>query len=321
MCPTLTEVRISRDRLAGLVVETPIVESVELNDDLNCTAFWKLENFQHSNAFKVRGALNRCLSLKSYEQSRGIVAPSSGNHGIGVSFAAREANVRATIVMPVNSPRTKQEKVRRYGASVLLRGNNYDEALAWAEQHASDNHLTLVSSFDDPEVIAGQGTLALEILQDLDDIDDVVVPIGGGGLAAGVGIVLKSLKPSVRIYGVQSKAAPSCYDSYLAGTHVTAFPSTTIADGLVCVRPGRLTFPIIQQVIHEILLIDESSIAGAVKALYSVLKIVVEPAGAASFAAVATHREIFSRRRVACVVTGGNIDPDVLSGILNTPLV
>ena len=316
MSPTLHEIQEASERLASYVLKTPIVTNDSLNDSLNCTVFWKLENFQHTSAFKVRGAFNRILNLSPGQTRRGIVAASSGNHGIGVSFAAKTIGIPAIIFMPVSTPTIKQQKAKQYGARIVQHGHNYQEALVVAQEHARLNSLPFISSFDDQDVIAGQGTIVPEILEQVGNVDDLVVPVGGGGLAAGSGIALKALRPSARMYGVQPKAASCCYDSCLAGKQVTVPPGETLADGLVCTKPGDITFPIIQQTISDILLVDELSITEALKLLINTLDVILEPAAAVCLAAVKAHREIFWNRRVACVLTGGNIDQRLLDQVL-----
>jgi threonine dehydratase len=313
---TFRQVEQARERLASHILDTPTVTNNLLNESLGCKVFWKLESLQQTNAFKVRGALNRLLDLTNPVSSDGVIAASSGNHGIGVAFAAKTIGVPATIFMPLNAPIIKQERASQNGASVILRGRNYNEALSAAEEYSRAHNMTLISNYNDPLVIAGHGTLTLEVLDQLEEIDDFVVPVGGGGLAASVGIVLSARRPLVRIYGVQPRAAASCYESRLAGKQVTTLPAFTLADGLVCTTPGEFTFPIVQRTIHDILLVDDRSILGAIETFLNILKIVIEPAGAIGLAAIATYPKLFSNRRVACICTGANVDFRILNEIL-----
>lgn len=314
---TLHDVFLANKRLGDYLYQTPTITHESLNDLLGCTVYWKLESLQKTNAFKVRGALNKVLCLSRDETGRGIIAASSGNHGIGTSFSAKILGVENIIVMPWNTPRIKQDKIKLLGGQVILVGDNYDDALGFASEFAASKGMFLIPSFDDPLIIAGQGTIGLEIIDQINNFDVLMTPIGGGGLAAGLGIVTRSLKPKVLIYGVQAKAAPSCQASFLRGKRTIVKPMPTLADGIAVAEPGLYTFPVIQKTIDDILLVEENVIAEALSLLVKYLRIIVEPAAAVTLAAILTHPGIFLEKKIVCVLSGANIDHRRLIETLN----
>ncbi len=270
--------------------------------------YLKLENEQKTGSFKVRGAYNCIANLAPECRSRGVIASSAGNHAQGVAFAARVFGVPATVVMPASAPRAKQLATEGYGARVVLHGENYDEAYAEARRLQAELGATFVHPFDDYDVIAGQGTIALEVLTELQALDTVVVPVGGGGLAAGIGFVVKSLSPSTRVVGVQAAHAPAMADSWGCGRRVERPVTPTLADGLAVGRPGEIVFPLLQRYLDDLITVDEAKIADAISLLLERAKMLVEGAGAVGLAAVLARAVGARSGKVAVLVTGGNID-------------
>ncbi len=306
----------ARKTIDKYIYRTPIVRSSSLDEYLGCETYWKLESVQVTNAFKIRGALNYLLNRPEQSYRNGVVAASSGNHGIGIAYASKLMNIPSTTVMPVSAPKTKQNKIEKYGAKVVLHGNTYDEAQAHAKELAESTQSEFAPSFDHILIIAGQGTIALEILEEIEQVDDFLSPIGGGGLISGLGTVVKEKKPLSRLTGVQIKSAPSSYYSLQAGKRMVVNPSPTIADGLVVAQPGAVTFPIMQDVVDEILLVDDEKVAEAIRLFVKHLKVLVEPAGAVTLAAILTYPEKFYKHKVVGIVTGGNIDNRLLLELL-----
>jgi threonine dehydratase len=300
--PTLADIEAARRRLAGVVRKTPVFSSDTIGRLVGRPVSLKAENLQRTGAFKVRGALNKIATLSPEERAAGVVASSAGNHGQAVAWAAREAGIRATVFMPLDTPMAKVEATRNYGAEVVLGGELWDDAHARALERVEAG-ATLVHPFDDADVIAGQGTVGYEIAEQVDDLETVVVGIGGGGLAAGVALALEELRPDVKIVGVQSEAfAP------FAGREPTRH---TIAEGLAAKRPGELTRAILRDRLDDLVLVTEDEIAEAIVLLLERAKLVVEGAGAAPVAALVSRR--VSGSGPACaLVSGGNIDPTLL---------
>jgi threonine dehydratase len=284
-------------------------------------AYFKLENLQMTGSFKERGALNRLLLLTAEERARGVIAASAGNHAQGVSYHATKLGVRATIVMPETTPLIKVVSTREYGAEVVLYGANYDAACDEALRRAAEQDLTFVHAFDDDAVIAGQGTIGLEILEQEPAVEVVVVPVGGGGLIGGIGCAIKSLQPSVRIIGVEPAGVPSAQRALALGAPTTLEPATTLADGIAVRRAGERTFPLMQQYVDDVVTVSEEELANAVLLLLEREKTVAEGAGAAALAAVINGRaSIPLGKRTVMVVSGGNIDVNVLSRIIERGL-
>ncbi len=312
--PTIEDVRAAAGRIAGAVVRTPCLESRTLSELAGARVFVKFENLQFTASFKERGALNKLLQLTPAERTRGVVAMSAGNHAQAVAYHASRLGIRATIVMPRYTPNVKVEHTQRFGAEVVLHGDDLSAANDRANVLAGERGLTFVHPYDDPDVIAGQGTLALEMLEDHPDLDALVIPVGGGGLASGCAIAA----PGVSVYGVEAERFPSMKQA-LAGEAI-ACGRDTIAEGIAVKRPGALTREILRARARELLLVSEIDLEEAVLALLEIEKTVAEGAGAASLAAVLRHRAKFSGQRVGVVLSGGNIDMLVLASVIERGL-
>jgi threonine dehydratase len=317
--PTLDDVRRAADTIRGSVVETPTHHSRTLSAITGAEVFLKFENLQFTASFKDRGALVKLLSLSEEERRQGVFAMSAGNHALAVAYHARRLGIHAVIVMPRTTPSVKVEHTRGFGAEVILHGTGFDEAAAFAERLCAERRLVLVHPYDDERIIAGQGTLALEILAACPDLEVLVVPVGGGGLIAGIAIAAKGLRPAVSVVGVESARFPAVRQA-LAGEPIVCGAST-IAEGIAVKRPGRLTLPLIRALVDAILVVEEDDIEEAVLLLLEVEKTVVEGAGAVGLAALGAHRDRFAGRRVGVVLSGGNIDATVLSAIILRGLV
>jgi threonine dehydratase len=314
----LDDVEAARGRLLGAIIETDCDWSRTLSLILGCKIWLKFENLQFTASFKERGALNRLSTLSTEERSRGVIAMSAGNHAQGVAHHARRLAIPATIVMPVSTPTVKVVNTRQHGAEVILHGENVEEAAAFAREHGRERGLTFIHPYDDPLVIAGQGTVALEMLGSTPEIDTLVVPIGGGGLISGMAIAAKALKPDIRVIGVQAALYPSMYNR-IKGEHLP-MRGDTLAEGIAVKAPGEITAPIVRRLVDDILLVTEAQIEHAVSQLITIEKTVVEGAGAAGLAAVCAHPDRFAGRTVGLVLTGGNIDTRLLVGVLTREL-
>lgn len=310
----LEDIEAAARRIEGAVVRTPTILSRTLSEATGATIWVKFENFQYTGAYKERGALNKLLLMDEATRARGVIAASAGNHSQAVAYHARRLGVPATIVMPNGTPTVKVMQTERHGAEVVLHGDMFDAAYAHSVELAESRGLTFVHPFDDLEVIAGQGTVALELLADAPDIDLLVVPIGGGGLVSGVATAAKALKPEIEVVGVQARLYPSMYSKFTREQLPCA--GDTLAEGIAVKAPGFLTSGIINQVLDDILLVAEREIEAAVSMLAQVEKIVAEGAGAAGLAAMLTEPERFRGRNVGLIVTGGNIDPRLLATVL-----
>jgi threonine dehydratase len=317
---TLDDIKCARTAIRDHTSLSPCVRSHSLSARSGCTLYLKMENLQRTGAYKDRGALNAVLGLDDAHRKAGVVAASAGNHAQGLAFAAQSNGIQATIVMPETAPMSKRRGTEQYGAQVILHGNGYDDAFQRATELAAERGYTFIHAFDDPRVIAGQGTVGLELLEQNADIDVVVVPIGGGGLIAGAAIAVKAAKPKTRIVGVQADSFASMKASVEAGK-ILAISGTTIADGIAVARPGDLTFPIVQRYVDEIVTVSEEEIANAILILLESEKTVVEGAGAVGVAAV-LHSKVadIAGRQVCCVLTGGNIDTTFLWTVLQRGL-
>ncbi len=301
-------------------MNTPCVLSQTLSAITGCELYLKFENLQFTASFKERGALNRLLLLDEDQRRAGVCAMSAGNHAQGVAYHARRLGIPATIVMPNGTPLIKINRTRDHGAEVIVAGANLNEALAIARISAGDAGLTFVHPYDDPAVIAGQGTIGLEMLGSVPRADTIVVPIGGGGLISGIAIAVRAIRPDVRIIGVQSETYPSMARA-LAGDEDPCPDGLTIAEGIAVKQAGVLTREIVRQYVDDILLVEEDSIERAVALLLSVEKTVVEGAGAAGLAAILQYPDVFAGRTVVAPLTGGNIDLRVLSSVAMRELV
>src|SRR6266542_3013553 len=317
----LAAIETARARLTDAIHETPCAFSQTLSELTGTRCFAKLENLHVTGSFKERGAANLLLQLDAAERARGVVAASAGNHGLAVAYHARRLGIAAAIVMPEWAPLIKVTSARRYGAEVILHGGNFDEAYARACDVAAARDLVFVHPFDDPRVIAGQGTVGLELLDQLPDVDAVLVPVGGGGLIAGVALAIKARRPQVRVIGVQAAAIAGMRAALEAGHRVTLPAAATIADGIAVRRVGERTLAIAAREVDEIVTVSEEELANAVLLLLEIEKTVVEGAGAAALAALINLPLGLAGARVVMVLSGGNIDVTMLSRIIERGLV
>jgi threonine dehydratase len=304
--------------IRGAVLVTGCNQSRTLGEICGCDIWLKFENLQFTSSFKERGALNRLQALSVDQRLRGVIAMSAGNHAQGVAYHARRLNIPATIVMPVGTPMVKIENTRRHGAEVVISGATLEEAGAFARAQGEARGMTMIHPYDDPLIIAGQGTVAREMLASVPDLDTLVVPIGGGGLISGIAIAARALKPDVQIIGVQAGLYPSMYNA-IRGEQLP-MRGDTLAEGIAVKAPGRITTDIIRQLVNDIVLVTEPQIERAVATLISIEKTVVEGAGAVGLAAVLAHRERFAGRKVGLILSGGNIDTRLIASVLTREL-
>lgn len=316
---TIDQIRQAAEAISGNVIETPCLHSRTLSQITGAHVFLKFENLQFTASFKERGALNKLRSLDDRQRRAGVIAASAGNHAQGVAYHAQRLGIPAVIVMPKHTPGVKIERTRDYGAEVILHGELFDEAKLHALALAGQRGLTWIHPYDDEQVIAGQGTIALEMLRAQPALEILVVPIGGGGLIAGMAVAAAALKPGIEMIGVETTRFPAMYCA-VKGEPAT-FGVTTIADGIAVKEPGALTLPIVRERVSDILLVDEGDIEQAIVMLLEVEKTVAEGAGASGLAAVLAHRERLLGKRVGLVLSGGNIDPLMLAGIIKRGMV
>ncbi|HKY93956.1 MAG TPA: threonine ammonia-lyase [Kiloniellales bacterium] len=310
----LAEIRQAAQLVRGQVVRTPLVRAERLSQMTGCELHLKLESLQATGSFKDRGALVKLSSLEPEQRSRGVIAMSAGNHAQGVAYFAQKLGIPATIVMPEFAPYLKVERTRGFGARVLLTGDTLDASAVAAREIAEKEGLAFVHPYDDERIVAGQGTIGLELLEDLPALDSIVVPIGGGGIISGIALAAKALKPEIRLYGVEVDRFPSMYQA-LRGLPPTA-GGTTLADGIAVKNPGKITLPIIRDLVEAVLIVDEPAIEVAICALAEQQKLVAEGAGAAGVAAILAEPQRFAGRKVAAILCGGNIDVRLLSAVL-----
>lgn len=307
--------------LQGISYKTALVQNPSLSDLSGNQVYVKMENLQRTGSFKLRGAYNKIAHLTEEEKRCGVIASSAGNHAQGVAVAATIYGIKSTIVMPKHAPLSKVTATRRYGADVILYGEVYDEAYNEARRIQSETQATFIHPFDDPLVIAGQGTIALEILDDLPDVEVVVLPIGGGGLISGVALALKTLNPAVKIIGVQSKNNPSMQES-IVHKHVTTINGVpSIADGIAVKTPGNLTFELVTRYVDEIVTVDEDEIASTMLLFLESAKVVAEGAGATAAAAILHSLSHYKNRKMVAVLSGGNVDVNILARTIDKGLV
>jgi threo-3-hydroxy-L-aspartate ammonia-lyase len=314
---TIELIREARERLSSRVHQTPVITSRSFNEAVGKEVFFKCENFQRAGAFKIRGATNKILSLTEAEKRRGVVAFSSGNHAQAVALAAREAGIRAVVAMPDDAPKSKIAGTRGYGAEIVFYDRQGEDREAVAQEIAGREHLVMVPPYDDYLVMAGQGTCALEFLEQAPEMDCILAPCSGGGLFAGVSTAVKSMKPGIRCFAVEPETGDDTRQSFIKGERVSIPPPPTIADGLRVQRPGELTFPILQQNADDVLTVVDGEIVEAMKFLLFRMKTLVEPSGAAAAAAVLARKLPSEADRVGVILSGGNIDPEALAKLLN----
>lgn len=311
---TLADVQAAAARIMGSVVRTPTLHSKTLSDLTGAQVWLKFENLQFTAAYKERGALNTLLQLDAAARAKGVIAASAGNHAQGLAYHGNRLGIPVTIVMPKPTPTVKVTQTESHGASIILEGESFDEAYAHARQLEASNGYTFVHPFDDPRIIAGQGTVALEMLADAPAIDTLIVPIGGGGLISGTATVAKAAAHPIEVVGVQAELFPSMYNR-ITGAH-EPIGGDTLAEGIAVKEPGSLTAQIVAALVDEILLVSERSLEEAVSLILQIEKTVVEGAGAAGLAALMSHPERFRGRTVGIILTGGNIDTRLLANVL-----
>ena len=307
---SLADVETAAKRLAGVAHRTPVVTSRTLDDLVGARLALKAENFQRGGAFKFRGAFNKLASLPADERDRGVVAFSSGNHAQAVALAARLLGTTATILMPLDTPTSKLVATRGYGAEVVTYDRYTGDREALGAELARERGLALVPPYDDPMIMAGQGTTALELLSDAGELDVLLVPVGGGGLISGCATAAKALAPGIEVIGVEPATGDDTLRSLRAGERVGSEVPKTIADGLQSASPGVLTFEVVKALVDDIVLVDDDQIVSAMVVLFERLKLVVEPSGATAVAAALVHAERFAGKRVGVVISGGNIGAD-----------
>jgi threonine dehydratase len=315
---TLKNIQDARKAIAPFIKCTPLVQSQFLTTFCGCPLFLKLENLQITSSFKPRGVFNKLLHLSAEEQTKGIITASAGNHGQAVAFAAQKLNYYARVVVPRTTPKIKIDGIKKYGADLVLFGENYDEAEKKAKALARKDSCTYISPYNDELIIAGHGTIGLEILEALPNVEAVMVPLGGGGLISGISIAIKSIRPDVQVIGVQSKASPVMYESLKAGKIVDFQKAEkSVAEGLSG-NVGPITFKIVQKYVDRVVLAEEETLRHAVYLIWAHDKQVVEGSGAAAVAPVIENKPLFKDKLVVSVVTGGNIDSDLFQSILKS---
>src|SRR5712675_462045 len=314
MSVTVADVEAARRTIAGQVVRTPMLPAPKLSALTGAEVHVKYENLQVTNSFKDRGALNKLASLSADARERGVIAMSAGNHAQAVAYHAARLGVPATIVMPVTTPFVKVHATKACGAEVVLHGETIADAQLRAETLARERGLTFVHPYDDPKVIAGQGTIALEMLEDAPDLDLIVIPIGGGGLIAGNAVAARAVKPSIEIIGAEAALYPSMWNALRGEQLPLGGPS--LAEGIAVKNVGTLTLPVIRELVSEIVLVDEAQIERAVNAYLTLQKTMAEGAGAAGLAAMLARPDLFRGRRVGLILCGGNIDPRILASVM-----
>lgn len=318
---TIDDIITAHRNIKDYIFHTPCMMSHTLSRMTGSKVFLKLENLQFTGAFKERGALNKLLALSGKERAAGVIAASAGNHAQGVAYHSARLGIRSTIVMPEGTPLNKVASTRRDGADVILYGRTYDDAYEEAIFKQQKEGLHFIHAFDDEKVMAGQGTIGIEIGGDGIEPEAVLVPIGGGGLIAGIAVAIKERFPSCKIYGIEAKAAPSMKVSLEAGRIIPLKSSPTLADGIAVKSAGHLTFPIIQKYVDEVILVDEEEIAASIMTLLEIEKTLVEGAGATPLAALAYHDLPCKDKRTVLIISGGNIDVNLLSKIIERGLI
>lgn len=318
--PTMEDIFKARDLFDESIRKTPLQRSNTFSKLVGTNVFLKLESLQMTGSFKVRGAYVKLNTLTDEDRKKGVIAASAGNHAQGVAYAALRKGVPCTIVMPTNASPAKIAATRSYGAEVILRGTNYDESWAAAQDIAHKGR-TIIHAFDDEKVISGQGTIGLEILEDLKDIDQIYLPIGGGGLAAGVAIAIKSRRPNIKVIGVESEAFPAMKESLAKGSLQKIEAGFTIADGISVKCPGELTYEIASKYLDDIVLIDDSAIVRTMFLLMERMKLVVEPAGAASLAYLLSNGQHRNNMNIVSILSGGNVDMYLLGQVVTKGLM
>lgn len=317
----LADIRQARDTVKKIVHDTPLDYSETFSRLADNSVYLKLENLQKTGSFKVRGAYNKIVSLSPEERERGVIAASAGNHAQGVAFASMQANIASTIVVPEGASLAKLQATRQYGANVIVHGDTFDEAVEHAFRIQKETGATMVHAFEDEKVVAGQGTIGLEMMEQCPDIEAIVCPIGGGGLISGIAKAVKEINPAVKVYGVEAEACPSMVTSLKEARPLQVPSSSTIADGIAVKQPGNLTLGIVQEYVDDIFVVDDLEITRAMLYLLERGKLLAEGSGAASLAALLYHKLPVEGKKVAAIISGGNVDIHLVSRIIERGLV
>ncbi|MFE8701386.1 threonine ammonia-lyase [Cytobacillus sp. FJAT-54145] len=318
---SLTDIIQARENMKGVVHTTPLDSSKTFSDIAKNEVYLKLENLQKTGSFKVRGSYNKLISIPKSELDKGVIAASAGNHAQGVAYSSRILDIPCTIVMPKGAPLSKIQATKRYGAKVELYGKVFDEALEFSKRLKDETGAAFIHAFDDEAVIAGQGTVGLEVLEQLSDVEAVICPVGGGGLIAGVGMAIKEMNPAVKVYGVEALACSSMKSSLDAKKPMTVEAMPTMADGIAVKRPGNLTFELIQKYVDDVFCVDEMEIARSMLMLLERNKLLVEGSGASSLAALLYEKLPLQNKKVVAVLSGGNVDVNFISRIIQYGMV
>ena len=319
MTVTLEDIYLAAKDIKGNIETTPFLHSRTLSKLSGAEVYLKLENLQFTASFKERGAITKLLSLTKEQRETGVIAMSAGNHAQAVAYHAQRLSIPVVIVMPLFTPNVKVEHTRAFGAEVILHGDSFDDAASFALKTAKERNLTLVHPYDDEKIIAGQGTIAVEIFKTQPKLDALIIPVGGGGLISGNAIAAKALSPTIKIIGVETERYPSMLSALQ--NKPAEFGGSTIADGIAVKHPGQLTLPVVQELVDDILLVSEDSIEEAVLLLLEVEKTVAEGAGAVGLAALLKHKDKFAEQRIGIIISGGNIDMPVLDSIIQRGMV
>ena len=317
----LNQIISAREKMKGIVHQTPLDFSQTFTDMSHNEVYLKLENLQKTGSFKVRGSINKLTSLSKEELSKGVIAASAGNHAQGVAYSSKMLNIPCTIVMPKGAPLSKIQATKNYGAEIVLEGDVFDDALAHAMELSEKQGFTLVHTFDDDEIIAGQGTIGLEILEQLPDVDAIICPVGGGGLIAGIAVAVKEKNPNVAIYGVEASACPSMAQSLLEKKPITVPSSPTVADGIAVKKPGVRNLEIVEKYVDELVTVDEIEMIRTMFLLLERNKLLVEGSGASSLAALLYEKLNIKGKKVVALLSGGNVDVNFISRIIERGMV
>ncbi|WP_156288970.1 threonine ammonia-lyase [Oceanobacillus salinisoli] len=318
---SLEKIAEAHKRMKGIVHQTTLDYSRTFSDQVDNEVFLKLENLQKTGSFKVRGSYNKLISLKKDELQNGVVAASAGNHAQGVAYASTMLGIPCTIVMPTGAPLSKVQATKEYGAKVILHGNVFDEALDYALDLKNKTGAAFIHAFDDDDIITGQGTVGIEIIDQLPDVDAIVCPIGGGGLIAGIAAAVKEKNPSIQVYGVEASACPSMVESLKEDQLITVDSSPTMADGIAVKRPGQHNFQLVKQYVDDIFTVDEMEMAQSMLMLLERNKLLVEGSGAASLAAMLSQKLPIKNKKIVAVISGGNVDVSFISRIIERGMV
>ena len=313
---TLEDVHEARSTIASLALRTPMLPALSLGRIAGCELLLKAENLQRAGSFKVRGAANRIAALGPEQKARGVITASAGNHAQGVALAAGNLGIPCTVVMPLGASLPKVEATSGYGATVLLQGDDFDQAQEHARRVMHENDLTFIHAFDDPAIIAGQGTVGLEMVEQSEGLDIIVVPVGGGGLISGIALAVKETSPGTKVIGVQAAAATAVVDSYKADRRLSVRQEATVADGIAVGAPGELTVPIVLRYVDDMMVVEEEEITQAMMLLLERSKLLVEGAGAVGLAAVLAGKIPVAGKRVAVVLSGGNVDSNLIARVV-----